>query len=93
MGAADYLGLPFDDPRRVAFREGCRAEAVLRDAPRKAADPDVKQLLDYADALVKHEADTAASTGLLLAAVTRVFSSTLTREDRRAIRRALRGKR
>ncbi len=80
-------------PERDWWRLGAAAEAQLRDAPREALPSDVRQVLDYVDALVKHQTEWIATPGALLAHQVYVFRSTLTKADRRALRRALRGKR
>ena len=49
-------------------------------------------MLNYLDALVKHDPDATKTTGQLLRNVIYVFESTLTKDDKKAIRRALRGK-
>ena len=52
----------------------------------------VREMLNYLDALVKHDPDATKTTGQLSRNVIYVFESTLTKDDKKAIRRALRGK-
>lgn len=80
-------------PERDWWRRGAAAEAELRDAPRNALPGAVREVLDYADAIAKHCPGWITTPGALLAHEVYIFQSTLTKADRRAIRRALRGKR
>ncbi|UUW88381.1 hypothetical protein [Pimelobacter simplex] len=90
---ADHTIPALGTPERTWWRRGAAAEAQLREAPRKALPGDVREVLNYADALAKHQPEQISTPGALLVRQVYVFRSTLTRADRRAIRRALRGKR
>lgn len=80
-------------PERKWWIAGARAEAALRDEPYKALPKSVHEVTDYIDAIVKHGQAYTETPGVLLTNLTYVFRSTLTKPEKRAIRRALRGKR
>lgn len=82
---------PTTEPQRSAYRAGAAEEARLRAAPRERQSKQTRELLDYIDGTVKYY--DPMTPGELLAHATFVFESALTKADRRAIRRALRGKR
>lgn len=83
--------MPTSEPERTWFRAGAAAEAQLRKAPREQLPKYTRDLLTYLDAVVKHE--DPMDPGELLARAVHVFESTMSRAEKRQIRRALRGRR
>lgn len=77
------------DVERRAYRLGAQDEAQLRDAPRNALPRDVRQLLDYLDAMAEHQPQDLATPGDLIERTVYVFRSTIPTRQRRAIRRLL----
>lgn len=71
---------------------GAAAEAEARTAPYKALPKNVREMTDYIDAVVEHQPRYVATPGELVRHLTWVFRSTFTKAEKRAIRRALRGK-
>ena len=80
-------------PERRWWQQGAKAEAQLRNSARDGLSGKSREVLEYLDALAKHDPEAIATPGALVTRVAYVWHSTLTRAEKRAIRRTLRGKR